>query len=51
MGLAVILGSVLAGEHVLPCGQAALLPPVVAAWAANVLFLAVAAYLTLTVRT
>jgi lipopolysaccharide export system permease protein len=32
-------------------GSAALLPPVLAAWAANLLFLALAGYLLLTVRT
>jgi len=32
-------------------GQADLLPPMLAAWAANILFLAMAAYMTLTVRT
>jgi len=53
MGLAVILGSAywLVNTFFLAVGQAALLPPMLAAWAANILFLAVAGYLTLTVRT
>jgi len=32
-------------------GRADLLPPVLAAWAANLLFVSAATYLTLTVRT
>jgi lipopolysaccharide export LptBFGC system permease protein LptF len=53
VGLAVVLGSVywLANTFFVAIGQAALMPAVLAAWAANLLFLAGAAYLTLTVRT
>jgi LPS export ABC transporter permease LptG len=53
MGLAVILGSSywLVNTFFLAVGQAALLPAPLAAWAANLLFLAAAGYLTLTVRT
>jgi lipopolysaccharide export system permease protein len=53
MGLAVILGSAywLVNTFFLAVGQASLLPPVLAAWAANVLFLTAAVYFTLTVRT
>ncbi|MCC7007839.1 MAG: LptF/LptG family permease [Acidobacteria bacterium] len=53
VGVAVILGSVywMMDTFFLAVGQAALLPAALAAWAANILFLAAAAYLTLTVRT
>jgi lipopolysaccharide export system permease protein len=53
MGLAIILGAVhwLVATFFLAAGQASLLPPVLAAWAANLLFLAAAGYLVLTVRT
>jgi LPS export ABC transporter permease LptG/LPS export ABC transporter permease LptF len=53
IGLAVILGSAywLVNTFFLAVGQASLLPPALAAWAANILFLTAAAYLMLTVRT
>lgn len=53
IGLAMILGASywLLSTFFLAVGQAELLPAVLAAWAANILFLAAAAYLTLTVRT
>lgn len=53
MGLALILGAAywLVNTFFLAVGQAALLPAMLAAWAANLLFLAAALYLTLTVRT
>jgi lipopolysaccharide export system permease protein len=53
VGLAIILGAAywLVNSFFIAVGQAALMPAVLAAWAANLLFLAVAAYMTLTVRT
>ena len=53
IGLALILGVTywLLNTFFLAVGEAALMPAVLAAWAANLLFLALAAYLTLTVRT
>jgi len=53
IGLAIILASVywLLNTFFLAVGTAALLPAVLAAWSANILFLAAAAYMTLTVRT
>jgi LPS export ABC transporter permease LptG len=53
VGLAIILASAywLLNTMFLAVGQAGLLPPMLAAWAANLLFLAGAAYLTLSVRT
>jgi lipopolysaccharide export LptBFGC system permease protein LptF len=53
VGLAVILGSAywLLNTFFLAVGQASLLPATLAAWAANILFLAAALYFTLTVRT
>ena len=53
IGLAMILGASywLLSTFFLAVGQAELLPAVLAAWAANILFLAAAAYLTLTART
>jgi lipopolysaccharide export system permease protein len=53
IGLALILGAVywLLNAFFLAVGQAALMPAMLAAWSANLLFLAAAAYLTLTVRT
>lgn len=53
VGLAIILGAAywLVNSFFIAIGQAALMPAVLAAWAANLLFLAVAAYMTLTVRT
>jgi lipopolysaccharide export system permease protein len=53
IGVAIILGSAywLLNTFFVAVGQASLLSPVLAAWAANVLFLAAAVYLTLTVRT
>jgi LPS export ABC transporter permease LptG len=53
IGLAIILAAVywLTNTVFVAFGQADLLPPMLAAWAANILFLAMAAYMTLTVRT
>jgi LPS export ABC transporter permease LptG len=53
VGLAIILGAAywLVNSFFIAIGQAALMPAVLAAWAANLLFLALAAYMTLTVRT
>jgi LPS export ABC transporter permease LptG len=53
IGLALIIGVSywLLNTFFLAVGQAALMPAALAAWAANLLLLAVAAYLTLTVRT
>jgi LPS export ABC transporter permease LptG/LPS export ABC transporter permease LptF len=53
IGLALIMGVSywLVNTFFLAVGQAALMPAVLAAWAANLLFLALAAYMTLTVRT
>jgi LPS export ABC transporter permease LptG/LPS export ABC transporter permease LptF len=53
IGLALILGVGywLLNTFFLAVGEAALMPAVLAAWAANLLFLALAAYMTLTVRT
>ena len=53
VGLAVILGSGywLVNTFFMAVGQASLLNPILAAWAANVLFLAIAAYMTLTAKT
>ena len=53
VGLAIILASAywLLNTVFLAVGQAGLLPPALAAWAANLLLLAAAAYLTLSVRT
>src|SRR5262245_56974815 len=53
IGLALILGVAywLLNTFFLAVGEAALMPAVLAAWAANLLFLALAAYMTLTVRT
>jgi lipopolysaccharide export system permease protein len=53
VGLAIILGAGywLVNTFFLAVGQAALMPPALAAWAANLLFLAGALYMTLTVRT
>ncbi|MEO7190801.1 MAG: LptF/LptG family permease [Vicinamibacterales bacterium] len=53
VGLAIILASSywLLNTFFVAVGQADLLSPSLAAWAANILFLAVAAYATLTVRT
>ncbi len=53
IGLAIILAAVywLTNTVFIAFGQADLLPPMLAAWAANILFLAMAAYMTLTVRT
>jgi lipopolysaccharide export system permease protein len=53
IGLALILGAVywLVNAFFLAVGQAGLMPAALAAWAANLLFLAAAAYLTLIVRT
>ena len=53
VGLAIILASGywLLNTVFLAVGQAGLLPPALAAWAANLLLLAAAAYLTLSVRT
>jgi lipopolysaccharide export LptBFGC system permease protein LptF len=53
IGLAVILGAAywLVNTFFLAVGQASLLPPVLAAWATNILFLTAALYLTFTVRT
>jgi LPS export ABC transporter permease LptG len=53
VGLAIIVASAywLVNTMFLAVGQAGLLPAPLAAWAANVLFLAATAYLTLSVRT
>ncbi len=53
VGLAIILASAywLLNTVFLAVGQAGLMPAMLAAWAANLLFLAGAAYLTLSVRT
>jgi lipopolysaccharide export LptBFGC system permease protein LptF len=53
IGLALILGVGywLLNTFFLAVGEAALMPAVLAAWAANLLFLALAVYMTLTVRT
>ncbi len=53
IGLAIILsvGYWLATTLFLAAGRAGMLPPALAAWATNILFLAVAGYLVLTVRT
>jgi LPS export ABC transporter permease LptG len=53
IGLATILGSAywLLNTFFLAVGQAELLRPELAAWAANILFLSLAAYMTLRVRT
>jgi LPS export ABC transporter permease LptG/LPS export ABC transporter permease LptF len=53
VGLAIILGAAywLVNSFFIAVGQAALMPAILAAWAANLLFLALAAYMTLTVRT
>jgi len=53
IGLALILGALywLVNTFFLAAGQAALMPALLAAWAANLLFLAMATYMTLTVRT
>jgi LPS export ABC transporter permease LptG/LPS export ABC transporter permease LptF len=53
IGIAIILGSAywLLNTFFIAVGQASLLRPELAAWAANILFLALAGYLTLTVRT
>jgi lipopolysaccharide export LptBFGC system permease protein LptF len=53
IGLALILGVGywLLNTFFLAVGEAALMPAILAAWAANLLFLALAAYMTLTVRT
>lgn len=53
VGLAVILGAGywLVNTFFMAVGQASLLNPIFAAWAANILFLAIAAYMTLTAKT
>jgi len=53
VAVALILGSAywMVNTFFLAVGQAALLPAALAAWATNILFLAAAIYLTLTVRT
>ncbi len=53
IGLALIMGVGywLLNTFFLAVGEAALMPAALAAWAANLLFLALAAYMTLTVRT
>jgi lipopolysaccharide export LptBFGC system permease protein LptF len=53
IGLALILAAAywLLNTFFTAVGHAALLPPALAAWAANLLFLALAAFATLTVRT
>jgi LPS export ABC transporter permease LptG/LPS export ABC transporter permease LptF len=53
VGLALMLGVGywLVNTFFLAVGEAALMPAALAAWAANLLFLALAAYMTLTVRT
>jgi LPS export ABC transporter permease LptG len=53
VGLAIIIGALywFLNTFFVAIGEAGLLRPVLAAWAANVLFLALAAYMTLTVRT
>jgi lipopolysaccharide export system permease protein len=53
VGLALILGVGywLTNTFFLAVGEAGLLPPMLAAWTANLMFLALAAYMTLTVRT
>jgi LPS export ABC transporter permease LptG len=53
VGLALILGVGywLTNTFFLAVGEAGLMPPMLAAWTANLLFLALAAYMTLTVRT
>jgi LPS export ABC transporter permease LptG/LPS export ABC transporter permease LptF len=53
VGLALIIGVSywLANTFFLAAGEAGLMPAALAAWAANLLFLALAAYMTLTVRT
>lgn len=53
VAVALILGSAywMMNTFFLAVGQAALLPAALAAWATNILFLAAALYLTLTVRT
>lgn len=53
VGLALVLGAGywIADAFFVAIGQAGLLPPLLAAWAANVLFLALAIYAVLTVRT
>jgi lipopolysaccharide export LptBFGC system permease protein LptF len=53
VGLAIIVASAywLVNTMCLAAGQAGLLPAPLAAWAANLLFLAATAYLTLSVRT
>lgn len=53
VGLALVIGAGywLADTFFVAVGQAQLLPPLLAAWAANLLFLALAVYATLTVRT
>jgi LPS export ABC transporter permease LptG len=53
IGVALILGCAywLVNTFFVAAGQADVLPPALAAWAANLLFLALAGYATLTVRT
>jgi lipopolysaccharide export system permease protein len=53
VGLALILGVAyfLMNTFFLAAGNAGLLPPLLAAWATNLLFLAIATYAVLTVRT
>jgi lipopolysaccharide export LptBFGC system permease protein LptF len=53
IGFAMILGCAywLINTFFVAAGQAGVLPAALAAWAANLLFLALAAYATLTVRT
>ena len=53
IGLALIMGVGywLLNTFFLAVGEAALMPAPLAAWAANILFLALAAYMTLRVRT
>ena len=53
VGLALVIGAGywLVDTFFVAVGQAQLLPPLLAAWAANLLFLALAIYATLTVRT
>jgi LPS export ABC transporter permease LptG/LPS export ABC transporter permease LptF len=53
VGIAMVLGAGywLLNTFFMAVGHAALLPPALAAWAANILFFALAVYATLTVRT
>jgi LPS export ABC transporter permease LptG/LPS export ABC transporter permease LptF len=53
VGIAMVLGAGywLLNTFFMAVGRAALLPPTLAAWAANILFLALAVYATLTART